>query len=539
MDEAQEILLNSLGSLGVSLPPGVSSVQDLNPGTLVSICAQSLHLIDDSLSFPTSLPDIMAERFKICAEIASAIKGVGYRGDISFNQFLYPSEEDSYKLVRFLVERLSEASEGGKNANKKIDGVIRSENNKLEVVLKDTVEKDDNPRLHLNQLIVTTGLNDLKLETEVVETTCPVDKEFSVNGPIDACLAPRDKAEKGAVGISGEGSLESSKEARCRRLEDVKELIEESGNLKGASYGVRESPANSYTVFEQNLAFLQEHSSKIKDLHSEGKMLLEELSSRVLESQCLQYEYNVLEAVVGMATDHEKPIDLYVEDLNKRIEAGRNDLVELGSQWDALNKPLEDKKRSLEESLHAQTPEVLDKLKKLKEVELQTQEIISEIQKREEEHSRLSAELKDQPKVASRKSYIQRISEITKNSRKQDADIERILQETRELQIESNSIQDRLHRTYAVVDETIFRDAKKDSVSRQAYRLLTSLHQSFEQISEKILATDRARREIAEHEAKLAAMASRSLDINRLQTDLDAIRRENEFLEQRLHNREM
>lgn len=59
--------------------------------------------------------------------------------------------------------------------------------------------------------------------------------------------------------------------------------------------------------------------------------------------------------------------------------------------------------------------------------------------------------------MASRRSYIERIKEITKNSRKVDTDIERILKETRELQLESNSIQERLHRTYAVVDDMIFR----------------------------------------------------------------------------------
>lgn len=76
---------------------------------------------------------------------------------------------------------------------------------------------------------------------------------------------------------------------------------------------------------------------------------------------------------------------------------------------------------------------------------------------REEEHSQLCAELERQPKTACRNSYIQRIKEITKNSRKQDADIDRILKETRELQLESNSTQERLHRTYAVVDEMVFR----------------------------------------------------------------------------------
>lgn len=76
---------------------------------------------------------------------------------------------------------------------------------------------------------------------------------------------------------------------------------------------------------------------------------------------------------------------------------------------------------------------------------------------REEELSNLSTEIEKLPKLATRRSYIERVKEITKNSRKQDIDIERILKETRELQLESNMIQERLHRTYAVVDETLMR----------------------------------------------------------------------------------
>lgn len=177
-------------------------------------------------------------------------------------------------------------------------------------------------------------------------------------------------------------------------------------------------------------------------------------------------------------------------------------------------------------------------------------------------------DLEKQPKLASRRSYIERVKEITKNSRKQEADIEQILKDTRELQLESNSIQERLHRTYAVVDELVFRykisrtyflclenrkitclmhllsfklnyfrEAKKDAVGRQAYRLLTSIHENFEQIREKILATDRIRREAIEHEKKLAALASRSLNANKLQADLEAIRRENEYLEKSLQDK--
>ncbi|KAL6975165.1 hypothetical protein U1Q18_023959 [Sarracenia purpurea var. burkii] len=124
---------------------------------------------------------------------------------------------------------------------------------------------------------------------------------------------------------------------------------------------------------------------------------------------------------------------------------------------DILIKPLEEKRSHLEEALYATKPEVMEKRKKLQEIDLEIEAVLSEAKKREEERSKLLADLENQPKLASRRSYIQRITEITKNSRKQDGDIERILKDTRELQLESNSIQERLHRTYAVVDDTVFR----------------------------------------------------------------------------------
>lgn len=49
---------------------------------------------------------------------------------------------------------------------------------------------------------------------------------------------------------------------------------------------------------------------------------------------------------------------------------------------DALKESLEEKKRSLEESLYANEPEAQAKLLKLREVELEQQSVLSEIRKR-------------------------------------------------------------------------------------------------------------------------------------------------------------
>lgn len=383
MEESQEILLNSLANAGVAIPREVLSVEDLTPEALVSICAHSLRIISNSEAFLITLPDSMADRFKVCTDLASSVKDLGYIGDMSFHKFLYPSEEDMYRLIRFLVGKLSESSPNTKdNTSNAMINVEKS-------------ERSSNDANHEEQDL-HTKVNGLKLRTE---------------------------------------------------------------------------------------------------------------------------------DTVEMACDKQKHLDSHITQLSDQIDARRHNLAKLESKWKAIIKPLEEKKRNLEQAICANQP---------KSQELES--ILSETKLREEELSKLSTEVEKLPKLATRRSYIERIKEITKNSRKQDIDIERILKETRELQMESNMIQERLHRTYAVVDETLLREAKKDQVGEQAQILLTAIHESFEEISEKILATDRARRKTTDLETKLSSVATRTLNVDKLQADLDSVRKENQYLQSQFGN---
>ncbi|KAM0995654.1 hypothetical protein ACFX2C_005759 [Malus domestica] len=466
MEDSREILLKSLENSGVCVPDDVSSVKDLTPATLVSICSQSLNLIGRTTPFPTSLPDCsVGDQFKLCTDIASGIKSLGYLADLSFHQFLYPSEEDSYKLIRFLVERLSDSSEVSQKAGPKgVNEEREVKEDGFQSSLEDHKTGDEGPDLSHDKS--RAKLDELTLKGEV--------PEISVNG----------------VCSSSTGGF--NKDRRTN-------------------------------VFSGN------HSTE--KVQNQEQLLMEEVNAKTSELKHLEEELELLKEAADMAFDVHHPVEFHLEKLNEQVDVRKHHVGELTSQWEAVRKPLEEKKKSLQESVYANNPYAQEKLQKLKDYELEKESILSEIQKREEELSKLSTGLEKQPKLSSRRSYIERVKEITKNSRKQEADIEQILKDTRELQLESNSIQERLHRTYAVVDEMVFREAKKDAVGRQAYRILTSIHESFEQIREKILATDRTRREVGELEKKLAAMASRSLNVDKLQADLDAIRRENEHLE--------
>jgi hypothetical protein len=282
-----------------------------------------------------------------------------------------------------------------------------------------------------------------------------------------------------------------------------------------------------------NIVSRQMHSSKAKinidQLQSGENLLQEEATTKLSDMQILKEQHPLSESAADMLFDVQHPSTFHKQ-LNDQTDAKRHDSIDLESHGDALKKALEGKRRNLEDSLFSTKPEIHAKLQKLKQIELEMQSLMSETKKREDEAYNLSVDVEKQPMLAPRKSFIQRISEITKNSRKQDSDVERILKDTRELQLESNSIQERLHRTYAIVDETVIREGKKDPVGQQAYRLLVSIHEGFAEMSEKILATDRTQREAAEFEAKLCAIASRSLDLGKLQADLDAIKKENESL---------
>ncbi|KAK3021535.1 hypothetical protein RJ639_046483 [Escallonia herrerae] len=305
MEESQEILLNSLANAGVPIPPGVNSIIDLTPATFVSICAQSLRLIDDSSSFPTELPDSVAGRFKACTVLASAVKNLGYIGDLSFQKFLYPSEDDMHKLVRFLVGRLSESSEDGKSSGKKDNHASSKliEDESFQGTSKDQTTKIDN-QPHEEQVL--TRLEHLKLKTEVSES--------SVLEPIDVYRASTQYFAKQKL-----VSIENDKDSNSmEHLENSGDNV--SGNGEIVSQG-------------HDLELEKKVGYEINELQSREKLFLGEVKAKVSQLQHLEEQEELLKAAMEMAFDDQCPADSYIEQLKQKIDAKRQNLVELESQW--------------------------------------------------------------------------------------------------------------------------------------------------------------------------------------------------------------
>jgi coiled-coil domain-containing protein 22 len=85
----------------------IKSISQLGPAALVEIVARSLWLISQGeVKFPIALPTNIASKHRICTNMATKIKEMGYLGDCGYNQLLYPVDTQTRALLNWLVQKL-------------------------------------------------------------------------------------------------------------------------------------------------------------------------------------------------------------------------------------------------------------------------------------------------------------------------------------------------------------------------------------------------------------------------------------------------
>jgi hypothetical protein len=178
-------------------------------------------------------------------------------------QFLYPSEEDLYKLVRFLVERLSELSEDRRTADvKDVNARRRIEEDDLKRSSEDWPKKADNEGVDFSREKVGARLKDLRLKTEVPESLNT--KAEDVGNLYEADLVPQKMDETAVDEIFCSRTGDFSKDELTSVLSG-KDLTEEvvdagrdtSGNVETAAW------KNDVLVFEQKGSSSREQVSKV------------------------------------------------------------------------------------------------------------------------------------------------------------------------------------------------------------------------------------------------------------------------------------
>lgn len=111
-NEGDEIILLALRSLECKIPDDIKTVGELTPEIIVEVLARSLWLISEGeIKFSVQLPTNIASRHRICTNVATKVKELGFTGDCGYNQLLYPVEAQTRNLMTWIVQRLPRTDE--------------------------------------------------------------------------------------------------------------------------------------------------------------------------------------------------------------------------------------------------------------------------------------------------------------------------------------------------------------------------------------------------------------------------------------------
>ncbi|TKC39703.1 hypothetical protein EI555_019482 [Monodon monoceros] len=211
------------------------------------------------------------------------------------------------------------------------------------------------------------------------------------------------------------------------------------------------------------------------------------------------------------------------------VESSAQRVIHLAGQWEKHRVPLLAEYRHLRKLQDCRELESSRRLAEIQELHQSVRAAAEEARRKEDVYKQLMSELETLPRDVSRLAYTQRILEIVGNIRKQKEEITKILSDTKELQKEINSLSGKLDRTFAVTDELVFKDAKKDDAVRKAYKYLAALHENCSQLIQTIEDTGTIMREVRDLEEQIETeMGKKTLsNLEKIREDYRALRQEN------------
>jgi len=189
--------------------------------------------------------------------------------------------------------------------------------------------------------------------------------------------------------------------------------------------------------------------------------------------------------------------------LEAKIKQYGDHRAALESKWDDHRIPLEQEILQLEEECSTNKVDTEVMLKQIQIIRRRMKEAMLESKNKELAIQQTKSELESMNSKARREKYTRRILEIVASIHKQKIEISRIIQDNRDTQKLINQLRGRIDRTFAIADEVIFKDAKRNEDVRHAYKLLVGLHDSCMFLITTVEGTGAIVREIRELEQQI------------------------------------
>ncbi|KAF3812821.1 hypothetical protein GH733_019184 [Mirounga leonina] len=535
MEEADRILIHSLRQAGTAVPPDVQTLRAFTTELVVEAVVRCLRVINPAVGSGLSplLPLAMSARFRLAMSLAQACMDLGYPLELGYQNFLYPSEPDLRDLLLFLAERLpSDASEdadqpAGDSAIllRAIGSQIRDQlalpwvppllrTPKLQHLQEDTRAQRQRLQKHLAEHLRQTwgrpgappqarDLGEL-LQAWGAGARTGASKGSRFTHSEKFTFHPEPEVQAAQVCDVPATSQRPEQDTRAAQEKELESLREQ---LEGVNRNIEEVEANMKTL-------------GVNLVQVETERRQSELSTAERE-QALRLKSRAVELLPDGAANLAK-LQLVVESSAQRV-------IHLAGQWEKHRVPLLAEYRHLRKLQDCRELESSRRLAEIQELHQSVRAAAEEARRKEEAYKQLVSELETLPRDVSRLAYTQRILEIVGNIRKQKEEITKILSDTKELQKEINSLSGKLDRTFAVTDELVFKDAKKDDAVRKAYKYLAALHENCSQLIQTIEDTGTIMREVRDLEEQIETeMGKKTLsNLEKIREDYRALRQEN------------
>ncbi|XP_032683563.1 coiled-coil domain-containing protein 22 homolog [Odontomachus brunneus] len=582
MEEIDNIIIHSLRQIGCDIEESVTNLSGFNTELVVEATVRCLEAIRPGLGLSTVLPVNMAARFRLGATLAQTCTELGYRGDIGYQTFLYNSEADLRKVFMFLIEKLPKESE--KTVNESISKTALLEKSVASAISQGLsipwLPHYCHKKGFRNRGRASTPYMSVNIEVPNMEIANVEDdyKDYYMRylQPVPdqmqniACFLPSiisynarslnassmDITER----INWLNNQQSEKTAYPSAHNIVNELSKFSSNDKmqsltdsqvkpeSATHSVLprqetlKNDAKQEVEIESMKVECESLRINIDELQNEVKKLTTRLSQATVTSQNEEKELRISEEQKKIKARTYELLQDGPENTKKLesiIEASTNKLISLANQWEKHRVPLIMKYRQEREKHSTKanaSQKKLDEIKLLKEKEKELQE---ECRNKDQQYSQLVAEVQKLPREVNRSAYTQRILEIINNVRKQRDEISKVLADTREIQKEINTLTGRLERSFTVVDELIFRDARTNEASRKAYKLLATLHSDCSELVSLVEETGATIREIRDLEEQIDTESAKNVGANleRITADLKQMKQETAALTAQLQSK--
>lgn len=573
MDEIDNIILHSLRQIGCTLDEEVTSLDEFSPTLLVQVVSKCISLIDPSLDLPRTLPPGMAQRFTATASLAEACRTIGYRRDIGYQTFLYSNVAEVRRVLMFLIERLpKESADKAAGSGQPLDDTSELESricaslqSQLQAPwmpefcrMSDTAQPSAQiafrrfvPR-KLNIPFVTQG--DIAAEVKEFWSRHQTLDTLDEDSFIPSVIAANDGAIKSNA--SSTGAIDevdrikvSSPVDRLQRYYSSSEQKSSVVPVRTASNAASDQKEDALSIVETakpGKTPLQTLQEEIDQIRADIERSVEEGTGLETQRAELIELSEVQRVAVGKLKDEKKikerthilleDPEVNVRKLQGIIAAGGERMKKLQDQWDAHRIPLEKELEGYREKHSDKLSKSQQIVNQIESTRHKCEEVMMDLQTKSAMHARLQKELEKLNRTVSRTAYTSRILEIVGNISKQKTGIDQILQDTRTLQKEINTITGQLDRQFTVTDDLIFRNAKKDEHAKKAYKLLVTLHSDCAELMALVQETGAVKREIRDLEDQIENERGRNTAANlaQISRDLAEMQAESQRLEESL-----